>query len=443
MTTRPPLGIRARLIVTIALAMVVALTLTTVASNLILRRSLDGDATSLVHARAAAALSTVRVSGGHVSVAESPDDAAIDSQVWVFDQNGKVEGPTPSPALLDRAAANLAGGPVRQTDAHGTRLYAVPIVKDGGRVGTLVAGVGLRAYRQTGRTALVGSIGLALVLFLLALTASRWVLKRALVPVSQMTTAALEWSEHTPDRRFARGEPYDELSSLAATLDALLDRLANSLRHEQRFSAEMSHELRTPLARIQAEVELALRRERTPDEHREALAAIGRSAEQMTRTVEVLVAIARQAGAPRRAVADVRDTLNRAIEATHPPLGGDEGVIPVLVPAGAPIRIAAEADVIERIVAPLLENARRHAVSEISVTVALSGLVVVITVSDDGPGVDPDDLELIFQPGAQATNGTRAGLGLTLSRRLAQAIGGDVTALAGPGGRFIASLPVA
>ena len=61
-------------------------------------------------------------------------------------------------------------------------------------------------------------------------------------------------------------EPDDEISELAATLDALLDRVAASLRHEQRFSAELSHELRTPLARIIAEAELALRRERAPEE---------------------------------------------------------------------------------------------------------------------------------------------------------------------------------
>ena len=72
------------------------------------------------------------------------------------------------------------------------------------------------------------------------------------------------WSEHDPGRRFAAGEPYDEISQLAAMLDGLLDRLAASLRREQRFSAEMSHELRTPLAKIRAEGELALRRGVTP-----------------------------------------------------------------------------------------------------------------------------------------------------------------------------------
>ena len=86
--------------------------------------------------------------------------------------------------------------------------------------------------------------------------------RASLRPVARMTRQAAAWSEHDLDRRFALGEPHDELTELAATLDGLLDRLAASLRREQRFSAELSHELRTPLARVIAEAELALRRER-------------------------------------------------------------------------------------------------------------------------------------------------------------------------------------
>ena len=51
----------------------------------------------------------------------------------------------------------------------------------------------------------------------------------------------------------------------------MLERLSASLRHEQRFTAELSHELRTPLAKIAAEGELALRRERTNEAYRESL----------------------------------------------------------------------------------------------------------------------------------------------------------------------------
>src|SRR3954452_279421 len=94
-------------------------------------------------------------------------------------------------------------------------------------------------------------------------------LRSALRSVSRMTRQAATWSERDLDRRFGLGEPHDELTQLASTLDGLLHRLAASLRHEQRFSAELSHELRTPLSRVIAETELALRRERTPSEYRE------------------------------------------------------------------------------------------------------------------------------------------------------------------------------
>ena len=92
-----------------------------------------------------------------------------------------------------------------------------------------------------------------------------------------MTRQAAAWSEHDLDRRFALGEPHDELGELAATLDGLLDRLAASLRREQLFLAELSHELRTPLARVMAESELALRRER--DHERVPTRRLSRSTE--------------------------------------------------------------------------------------------------------------------------------------------------------------------
>src|SRR5438876_578281 len=123
--------------------------------------------------------------------------------------------------------------------------------------------------------------------------ASRWLLASSLRPVARMTRQAAAWSERDLERRFGLGEPHDELTELAATLDGLLDRIAASLRREQRFSAELSHELRTPLARVIAETELALRREREPNEYRRALGLIHRNAAPLTRTVDALVAAAR------------------------------------------------------------------------------------------------------------------------------------------------------
>jgi signal transduction histidine kinase len=438
-------GIRARLLTTNAIVMMLALAVLTVASNEILRHSLDRDATNLVNARAAAGLATLRAENDRITVIERPADAAIDVQIWVFDRFGTVESPTPSSHLLDRRAAALAGGPTTTITARDTRLRAVPVVDDGKRVGTLVAGLGLRPYRETASTALVASVVLAVVLFGLVMLASRSILRRALEPVAQMTRAAADWSEHDPDRRFARGEPYDELSSLAATLDTLLARLGNSLRNEQRFSAEMSHELRTPLARIHAEVELALKRQRTPSEQRDALAAIGRSAEQMTRTVEALVAVARFEGAATHGTADAGAAIEHALASTRL-ARGDGGIEPQVSLPRAELRLGADADVVERILAPLIENGCRHAASSVEIAVARDGTTAVITVADDGDGVAKADLERIFQPGVRISPRTgdgTSGLGLALARRLATAAGGSIHAAPGPGGRFVVRLPLA
>ena len=96
----------------------------------------------------------------------------------------------------------------------------------------------------------------------------------------------------------------------------MLERLSASLRHEQRFTAELSHELRTPLAKIAAEGELALRRERTTESYRESLTAVVRNAEQMTRTVEALNAAARHE-AGRKPRHDRRPRRRRARRRRH------------------------------------------------------------------------------------------------------------------------------
>src|SRR5207245_901630 len=93
---------------------------------------------------------------------EAPDDKALDSQIWVFQGRRVLERPT-SGSANDNAAGALASGPRRIHDVPGTRtrLYAVPVVQRGHRVGAVVAGVSLRPYDQTKRTALIASLVLA------------------------------------------------------------------------------------------------------------------------------------------------------------------------------------------------------------------------------------------------------------------------------------------
>jgi signal transduction histidine kinase len=425
-------------------AVAVALAVAVAAFSLLLGQRLSSSATSLAKAQAEAQLSSLSVRHRRLVAGEGPNDRRAVSQTWIFGGARVLEAPSVS-REVDRAARSLAGGPERSLDIRAeTRLYAVPVIQNGVRYGTVVSAVALDPYEETGHTALIGSLGLAIVVLAAIAALAWWMLGRALLPVSRMTEDAANWSEYELDRRFALGEPYDELTRLASTLDRLLDRIAASVRHEQRFTAELSHELRTPLSRISGETELVLRRARTTVEYRSALAAIQRSSEQMTRTVETLVAAARQEAGLTRSSCDARRAVDVAVSAAqdHAPTVD----VRMRLPA-EPVRVAADEELVERMLQPILDNAVRYGRSAVEVSLERNGSLAAVNVADDGPGVADDERRRIFEPGARGEAARSreggAGLGLSLARRLARSAGGDVAvASSSSGARFVLSLPL-
>lgn len=440
------LGIRTRLLLAVLGAVAVAVAAMTVGFNLLLARSLSHNASDEARARASAQLAALRTSGGRLRMGETPDEALGESQLWVFSRGRVLEAPRSSRPVA-AAARSLAGGRPSFADVNraDVRLYAAPVVVEGKRLGTVVAGVSLAPYEQSRRTALVGSLAFALLLLLVVAIAARWVLAAALRPVGRMTEAASDWSDRNLDRRFELGEPQDELTRLAATLDSLLDRIAASLRREQRFSAELSHELRTPVSRIVAEAELALRRERPASDYRAALEVVLRNARQVASTGEALFAAAQQEAGLARATGDAMEAAQRAVEA-YGPVAAGWGLTLALEPAPAPVRVGVDPELATQILRPVLENACRYGRDRVTLSVSRSGRKVVYLVEDDGPGVGEEERESIFEPGfrGSAANGDDgAGLGLALARRLARAASGEVEAIPGAGGRFAIRLPTA
>lgn len=439
--------LRGRLTALALVSAAAAIAVLTIAFNVLLDRSLDGDAQSRLRAKAAAAATTVVSRGGRLAVRESPDDAAVDRQVWIYDGALVLERP-PAGAAVQHAADALVGRVRVFHDVPGRDLllYAAPITHRGRRVGTVVVGQSLAAYDRTTDVALIGSLVLAFVLLGAVYVVTRVTIGRALGPVRDMTRSAADWSEHDLERRFGPTPRPDELGDLAGTFDALLDRLAASLRHEQRLSAELSHELRTPLARIVAETELLQRRERSAEDRDAAFGVIGRSAEQMSRILETLMAAARADAQLERGRSDVGETLDRLADAWEPLLAGHSVALDIRRPDG-PLIAGVDEDVVERIVAPLLDNASRYARSRVVLGASAAGGRVVLTMTDDGPGIAADAREQIFEPGVrgETVNGHGgAGLGLSLARRLARAAGGDIAVVPGnrgSGAAFRIDLP--
>ena len=438
------LGIRNRLLLLVVAAVAVAVVGLLAAFNLILSSTLDTNARDALRSRAAASVELLAISNGRISVRETPDASAPDVGMWLFSRGRVLEHPPASP-VVDVAARALAGRPGGFADVSSAdvRLYAVPVPANGRRAGTVVVATSLAPYEQTRSLALLSSLVLGGLLLLLVGLAARWLLASSLRPVVRMTRQAATWSERDLDRRFALGEPHDELTELAATLDSLLDRVAASLRHEQRFSAELSHELRTPLARVLAETELALKRERGVEEYRRALEVVRGSAEQLARIVDALVAAARYEAGSRHGTADAYTVASEAAAACAGLVAARGLDLAVEQPAH-PIRIGVERDLAERILQPVLENACRYGTGTVTVQIGRADGGVRYAVSDDGPGVLDDERERIFEPGVRGTAaaGDGSGLGLSLARRLAHTVTGDVEAVAGAsGGRFLIRLP--
>jgi two-component system OmpR family sensor kinase len=446
--TRP--GLRRRLVLTAIGVVAVALALITVGFNLVLDRRLSDDAQSVVRSRVQAGLALVSVEHGHLVVEDTPHDNILEERVWVYEGTRAIERAR-VPAGVNAEVERLATvRRITTVEADGQLLLAHPIRDHGRQVGTVVGAVSLLPYQHSRRLTLITSVALS-VAMLAALAAIVWLLVgRALRPVARMTAQAAEWSDHDVDRRFALGPARDELTGLAATLDALLGRLSASLRHEQRFSAELAHELRTPLTKLRAEAELALARERPAGELREALAAVVGYTDRMSAVVDTLMAAAERAADPRGSTVDAREAAEAAVAACAAEAAGAGVAVAAEAAGPGPIEVDADRDLTVQILVPLLSNAIRYGRSSVRLDVARDGEAVAFAVRDDGPGLDPGEAESVFEPGVRggAGNGSPgAGLGLALARRLARLAGGDVVAEPAPGpgggagGRFVVRLP--
>jgi two-component system, OmpR family, heavy metal sensor histidine kinase CusS len=196
-----------------------------------------------------------------------------------------------------------------------------------------------------------------------------------------------------------------------------------------------------------AEAELASVRERSPQEYRASLRLIRAHAQDLQRVLETLLASARAEARPKRSASDARGCAERAAAPLREAMSRQGKSIELL--GAEHVRAAVEPDVLERILSPLLENAARFARQRITLEISRSDGEVIFRLRDDGPGVEPDERERIFEPGfgshhVPPDGHAGAGLGLALVRRLARAAGGEVQAeTSSDGASFAVRLPAA
>jgi two-component system, OmpR family, sensor kinase len=416
-------SLRARMAATALLVSTLTAALLVVGMQVLLASSNDSTAHSRLLSRAAAAAATVaRARDGSIRVLEQRA-TMLDQNVWIFDaRGGLVDGRQPTPTLNRTVSGLATASQERQVTVDEVSYLSFPVLRHGTRIATVVAAEDLEPYERAERHSLWLSILLGIATVAVA-TAAAWVAaRRSLRQVQAMADLADDWREHDVGRRFDPGPGSDEISRLGRTLDQLLDRIVDALAAERRLTDEIAHELRTPLAVVLAEADLA--RHSADAGQREGLDNIHAAAVRMRDSIDTMLSVARAHadGGERTSVGQLMTSL------ALPPTAYDD------------VTLAAPASPLVAAMRPLLENATRHGAGEPRVEVARDGRTVVIAVLDDGPGVGEDDVERVFEPG-HTTSHDGSGLGLSLARRMVRAVGGDVVARAGPGGRFEVRVP--
>ncbi len=263
---------------------------------------------------------------------------------------------------------------------------------------------------------------------------------RVLRPLRTITTAARSVSATSLHERLLLPGPDDELKELGDTFDALLGRLEAAFAAQRQFVANASHEMRSPLARQRTMLEVALADpEPSVSALRDVCERVLAAGEQQERLIEALLTLARsQRGLDRRETIDLAAITGEVVATRQ--ADASQRTVAVRTQVAQTLAMG-DANLAERLVANLIDNAVRHNVAQGTVDVSVRPLAdrAVISVANTGPVIASHEVTRLFQPFQRGCAGRTAGrdglgLGLSIVGAIAQAHGAWLQATAQPDG---------
>jgi signal transduction histidine kinase len=241
----------------------------------------------------------------------------------------------------------------------------------------------------------------------------------------------------------------DEMHKLANAINTAFDRYDSAVQRLQRFAGDASHQLRTPLAAIRTMGEVAVSRDRSAAEYREAISGMLQDMDRLRAVIEQLLTLSRlEQGALRGRFKhlDVDEAMTEVARLYGPVC--EEHRISLERSSTPGLRVNGALELLTEMVGNLVDNAIRHTPNGGAIRLGClrRGEAAVLFVHDNGPGIAEDLAERIFERFFQIPGGSvgGAGLGLALARDIAMLHGGTLR-LVNPGqagARFEASLPV-
>ena len=275
--------------------------------------------------------------------------------------------------------------------------------------------------------------GGALAVLAVGLTGGWVVSSRIVRPIASISTTAAAISATNLERRLDTRDVDTELAELVGVLNAMFDRLQAAFEQLTRFTADASHELRTPLAILQSHAELALSRNRTPDEYRDTIRTCLSVCGRMSTLVDGLLLLARADAGKldlHRQAVDLKRLVEESI-ALFQPLAAEKQVR--LETHLAAATVEGDAGRLAQLVTNLISNGIQfnQTGGVVEVSLATRAKEVVLTVRDTGCGISPAGQAHLFErfyrvdtARARASGGN--GLGLAICKCIVEAHGGQI-----------------
>ena len=373
------------------------------------------------------------------------------SVVQVLDEQGHViagtdEGLTNLPPITSDGE-NPIVFTMTSTEHHqrtSMRVAGLAVSTQSGRYLVYAAQPREAADRTVRAVAVALLAGLPAVLGLVGLITWRSI-RRALTPVHRITNEVSMISERALNRRVPVPDSRDEIAELATSMNLMLQRVEDAVQRQNRFTADASHELRSPLTSLRMQVEVAAM---DPDLVAFVATSVGLLADldRLDQLVIDLLALARvDAKAAASARVDLSDIA--IAELARRPSG-----IPVAL--GLPahrVIVHGVTEQLSRAIRNVLDNAQRHARSQITMRLHAVNGIATIEITDDGRGIAAEDRERVFErftrlDAARRSDDGGAGLGLAITRSIIESHGGTIIAtdphdVGGDGARFVISIP--
>jgi signal transduction histidine kinase len=329
-----------------------------------------------------------------------------------------------------------------------------PEVTESATISVLYAASTEEIRERLWAVALLTSVG-SLLLLAIATATSVLIVRKGLTPLAVLAdragnVSAQDWKLHAPDEAHAT----TELAPLTAAMDRMLATLERAFTSQREFVTNAAHELKTPIAVLKSTLQLALQRPRTADQYQHELQNALEDVARLETLTHSMLRLARAELAQSGQRTDLQTVdLAGSCEASAErlrPIADAKSVRIEVQSEGSP-QVKGDPDDLEIIWNNLLDNAIRYSPTGGKVRVLITGKNrdVQIEVEDQGPGIREQDLQNIFgrfhRSDASRSRETGGyGLGLAISKAIAEAYGGSIEAKtqSGSGTTFYVKLPV-